>query len=214
MNELSTEKMMSTRELAEVLGVSTRSVQMEAEKLANLSSPVFEKVVKNSQGGFMFNEEQATAIKLALQNKTRSGVNMLSPKTDVEKQMFIAQAMQMQQEMIIELQARAEQAENKLLEEQSYIDFAHQVTESKDYLDMGQTAKLVGIGRTKLFEKLRNSNVLMSNNIPYQKYIDCGYFRTIESKYTMPNGDIKINIKTIVSQKGVKYISGLIKEVA
>ncbi len=48
--------------------------------------------------------------------------------------------------------------------------------------------------------------VLMPNNQPYQKYIDCGYFRTIEQKYTKPDGSTHINIKTVVYQKGLDFI--------
>ncbi|WP_300630818.1 phage antirepressor KilAC domain-containing protein [uncultured Thomasclavelia sp.] len=46
----------------------------------------------------------------------------------------------------------------------------------------------------------------MANNIPYQKYVDCGYFRVIEQKFSKPNGDTAINIKTLVYQKGINFI--------
>lgn len=52
----------------------------------------------------------------------------------------------------------------------------------------------------------------MSNNIPYQKYIDSGYFRVIEQKYTKPDGTVCINIKTLVYQKGLDFIRKLLKE--
>ena len=41
--------------------------------------------------------------------------------------------------------------------------------------------------------------------MPYQKYIDCGWFRVIEQKYTK-NGEEHISIKTLVYQKGVDAI--------
>lgn len=50
----------------------------------------------------------------------------------------------------------------------------------------------------------------MHNNQPYQKYIDCGYFRVVEQKYTKPNSETAINIKTLVYQKGVNYIKKLL----
>lgn len=62
------------------------------------------------------------------------------------------------------------------------------------------------------FEFLRNSNVLQSNNIPYQKYIDAGYFRVIESRYVTPNGETKISLKTVVFQRGVAYINKLLSK--
>ena len=68
------------------------------------------------------------------------------------------------------------------------------------------------IGRNNIFEFLRNRKVLQQDNIPYQKYIDSGYFRVIETKYTIPSGETKISLKTLVLQKGVAYINKLLRE--
>jgi len=94
------------------------------------------------------------------------------------------------------------------------VEFFEQVTGSKDTVDMASAAKVLnmGIGRNKLFELLRDNKVLQGNNQPYQKYIDNGCFRVIESKFTKPNGDTSINLKTVVYQKGLNLISKLIKE--
>ena len=78
---------------------------------------------------------------------------------------------------------------------------------------MSEVAKVLnypGYGRNRLFEFLRNKKVLMANNIPYQKYVDCGYFRVIEQKYTKPSGDTAINIKTLVYQRGINFIKKLL----
>jgi len=53
---------------------------------------------------------------------------------------------------------------------------------------------------------LREKKVLDKNNIPYQQYVDSGYFRILEQKYTVPNGEMKINIKTMVFEKGIDFI--------
>ncbi len=101
----------------------------------------------------------------------------------------------------------------KLLEpkEQFYDD----VVGSKDSIEMGHVAKVLGIrkmGRNRLFSLLRDKKVLDKNNIPYQQYVDLGYFRILEQKYTVPNGEIKINIKTMVFQKGGDFILRKIRE--
>ena len=88
-------------------------------------------------------------------------------------------------------------------------DFFDAVADSKDAIEIGKVAKVLnfpGIGRNKLFEILRRKGILMKNNIPYQKYIDNGCFRTIEQKYSLPDGETRISIKTLVYQKGVDYI--------
>lgn len=100
--------------------------------------------------------------------------------------------------------------QNKLLLEQKHkVDFYDAVADSKSAIPIDQVAKVLaipGIGRNKLFEFLRNEGILQSNNIPYQKGVDSGYFRIVETKYTKPNGETCINMKTLVYQKGVDYI--------
>ena len=95
-------------------------------------------------------------------------------------------------------------------------DFFDAVASSKDAIDLGSAAKVLnmGIGRNRLFEILREEKVLMSNNQPYQKFLDSGYFRTIEQKYTVPSGETKISIKTLVYQKGLNYIRKVIEKSA
>ncbi|RRD39156.1 hypothetical protein EII29_08275 [Leptotrichia sp. OH3620_COT-345] len=49
--------------------------------------------------------------------------------------------------------------------------------------------------------------------MPYQKYIDNGYFRVAESKWNdCTTGNIKISLKTVVYQKGIEHISRLLKK--
>lgn len=111
---------------------------------------------------------------------------------------------------------KAEQAERLAIENNEMkpkAEFFDAVADSKDAIEIGQVAKVLAfpnVGRNKLFAFLRDTGILMSNNIPYQKYIDKGYFRTIEQKYTMPDGETRISIKTLVYQKGVDEIRKLL----
>lgn len=92
-------------------------------------------------------------------------------------------------------------------------EFFDEVAESKDAISIGDLAKVLavkGMGRNNLFEFLRNNKVLMENNVPYQKYVDCNYFRVIEQKY-MRHGEPCIGIKTLVYQRGVDYVRKLLK---
>ena len=86
----------------------------------------------------------------------------------------------------------------------------NELMQSKDALDFLTFSKVVGIGRTKLFAKLRELNVLRADNTPYQRYIDNGYFRVIESSYTQ-NDTTRIYTKTMILPKGQKYITNKIK---
>lgn len=86
--------------------------------------------------------------------------------------------------------------------------FFDQVTGSSTAFDMADVAKVcnLGVGRNTLFQFLREQKILRDNNTPYQQYIDCGYFRVIESKYNKPDGSVHISLKTVVYQKGVDFI--------
>ena len=73
---------------------------------------------------------------------------------------------------------------------------------------MNVVAKSLGTGRTRLFQFLRDKEILMTNNTPYQDYLDRGYFRVVEKPIVM--GDQAINKpQTFVTAKGVDYIGRL-----
>ena len=110
---------------------------------------------------------------------------------------------------------KAEQAERLMIENEEMkpkAEFFDAVTDSKDAIPMADVAKVLdmGIGRNKLFIFLRNNGVLQADNRPYQRYIDNGWFRTIEQKYDKGYGETGINIKTLVFQKGVDGIRKLL----
>ena len=86
------------------------------------------------------------------------------------------------------------QKQNQLM--QPKAEFFDAVTDSKTAIPLGDVAKILdmGIGRNKLFEFLRQKNILTYDNRPYQKYIDAGYFRVIEQKYEV-NGEVRMNMK-------------------
>lgn len=110
---------------------------------------------------------------------------------------------------LIESQKMIENLNQQVIEMKPKAEFFDQVASSKTAIQMSEVAKVLNypnFGRNRLFEFLRNKKVLMANNIPYQKYVDCGYFRVIEQKYTKSNGDTAINIKTLVYQKGINFI--------
>lgn len=115
-----------------------------------------------------------------------------------------------------EQQEKIEAQQNLIEAQKPKAEFYDDVVESKDAMSMDRVAKTLnmGIGRNKLFELLRNRKILMNNNTPYQRYVDSGWFRCIETKFTKPNGDTCINVKTVVLQKGVDAIRRLVKHIS
>lgn len=95
-------------------------------------------------------------------------------------------------------------------ENEPKIKAFNELMQSKDALDFLTFSKIIGIGRTKLFAKLRELDILRADNTPYQRYIDSGYFRVIESSYTQ-NDTTRIYTKTMILPKGQKYIANKVK---
>lgn len=106
---------------------------------------------------------------------------------------------------------KAEEAERLQIENRELkpkAEFFDTVADSKTAISMGEVAKVIarkGYGRNNLFEFLRQSRVLDDRNVPYQSYVDKGWFRVIEQHY-QKDGEPMISIKTLVYQKGVDGI--------
>jgi len=115
---------------------------------------------------------------------------------------------------LVEAQKILEESKAQIAYMKPKADFYDAVAGSKDAVEMKHVAKLLdkGIGRNRLFEFLRESGVLMADNTPYQSYIDRRYFRVIEQKYTTPEGETRINMKTLVYQKGIEFIKRLLEK--
>ena len=109
---------------------------------------------------------------------------------------------------------------NKLNErirhDQPLVEFANQVSNTDNLIDMNAMAKLaveenIPIGRNRLFRWLRENEILMSDNLPYQKYIDRGYFAVKESVFET-GSMTKTYQQTFVTGKGQAYIIGRLKK--
>lgn len=110
-------------------------------------------------------------------------------------------------------QEKIEQQQKLIAEQKPKVDFFDTVAESKTAVSMNDAAKslnFINVGRNKLFDILRSHKILMNDNMPYQKYVDAGYFRVIEQKWTGKDGMPQISYKTLVYQKGIDYIRKLL----
>lgn len=105
------------------------------------------------------------------------------------------------------------QKDKQIEEMKPKAEFFDTVADSKTAISMNEVAKVLdvkGYGRNKLFEFLRENSVLDRWNVPYQKYVDNGWFRVIEQHY-QKNGEPIITTKTLVYQKGVDGIRKMIE---
>lgn len=195
--EEKTENFVTTKELAEVLGVSARTIR-ETATAKGLEGTFHTLQTKGGKQSLrVFSEEEATIIKMEIQKHHNLASRQIDTVTTAaEEDQMIAQA-------LIILQRRIQDANKEIARLKPAAEFAYQICSSKDAIDIGNCTKVLNrnIGRNNLFEFLRNRKVLQQDNIPYQKYIDSGYFRVIETKYTIPSGETKISLKLWYSRK-------------
>lgn len=98
------------------------------------------------------------------------------------------------------------------------VDFANHVgllATSNSNVNMQTMAKLlcdngINIGRNRLFEILRKNKILMERNIPYQQYVDRGYFLVKESIVDKGNTTGIIQT-TLVTPKGQLWVQNKIE---
>ena len=161
--------------------VILRSDKPNAKKFRKwVTSEVLPSIRKN--GGYIANQEQMT------------------PEQIVANALIVAQNIISQKDRQIE-------------EMKPKAEFFDTVADSKTAISMNEVAKVLnikGYGRNNLFEFLRNSKVLDRWNVPYQRYVDNGWFRVIEQHY-QKNGEPIVTTKTLVYQKGVDGIRKMIE---
>lgn len=91
-------------------------------------------------------------------------------------------------------------------EQKPKVEFADHVSASENSVDMGEFAKIaqkngITLGRNNLFKKLRELKILMDGNLPYQQYMNAGWFEVVESTYER-SGALYVSTKTLVTGKG------------
>ena len=81
-----------------------------------------------------------------------------------------------------------------------------------DWFTMNEAVKILnlGIGRNNTYKVLRWYGILNEKNIPYQRYVDVGYFRLIET--TWSHNDEQYTGRSLrVSSKGIDYIRKILQ---
>ncbi len=198
-----TEKFITTKELAEELHVSVPTIRNIAKGLFDPEKVLFR--VVNGGKSLVFNYEQATAIKLKL--RTRNNLKDDSVVSQIGNDLeFFALLKKREEEQkildeyrdkrIAELKQRAEVAENAL----------NRIANSKGCYSMSQTAKALKLpyGNITLFEKLRSMQILNLDNTPKQEQINNGNFKVVV-KYI--NEKVGNKTVTLTTGKGLVYLA-------
>lgn len=194
-----------------------RDIRKQLSEL-NIDLPKFGGTYKTLQGKelpcFYLDKEQSIILASGYDVVLRSKIINRWMELEEQNQPKIPATMAEALKLAYEQAVLIEKQQATLTEQAPKVEFYDDVTGSADTVDMGKVAKVLdmGIGRNKLFQFLRDQKVLQEKNEPYQKYVDRGYFRIVESKYNKPDGSTHISLKTVVYQKGMDFIRKLLKK--
>ncbi|HDC0138331.1 TPA: phage antirepressor KilAC domain-containing protein [Escherichia coli] len=120
------------------------------------------------------------------------------------------------------LEQKAHQLNQQLVAAAPKVDFADRVSVAKGIL-IGNFAKVVGLKQNTLFAWLRENGILIASggrkNVPFQQYINAGYFTVKEVVLDDENG-YQIRLTPQLTGKGQQWLTrklldaGLLKPVA
>lgn len=131
--------------------------------------------------------------------------NIIIPSYSIENPIERAKAWIVEQEQVLLLQDKNE----KLQYRSDFVDVCFDTDGVFSFSEVAKILKL-GYGSITLYEKMRELGLIMKGDkIPYQKYINNGYFKVVES--LIENGNFKKLISvTYATQKGIGQIKKLL----
>lgn len=99
------------------------------------------------------------------------------------------------------------QLEQKIMDDAPKVEFAIAVRRMEGACKIGDFCKVIGMGRNTMFARMRKDEILMADNMPYQRYIDSEYFVVIEqTPYTDREGRAHPTFTTMVTGKGQVWL--------
>lgn len=203
---------MSSREIAELVESRHDSVKRSMETLRDKDLISFTQSVETSHEG-----AGARPVDVYIVGKRDSYVIVaqLSPEftarlvdrwQELESQQ-IPKTLPEALRLAADLAERNAALENKIEVDAPKVKFAMAVRRMEGACKIGDFGKVIGIGRNTLFARMRADEILMADNMPYQRYIDLDYFVVIEqTPYTDREGRAHPSFTTMVTCKGQVWL--------
>lgn len=185
---------MSSKEVAALTGKLHKNVLRDIRKMyADLGISPGSNL---SQDGYELSKEDCLILVSGYNVKLRAKI--IKRWIELET----AQQPQIPQTFAEALQLAANQA--KQLELQApKVEFADSIIKSEGSVSIGDFAKIYGkYGRNILFRVLRGEKILMNSNVPYQTYINEGYFEVTET-----NTPVGVKVVTRLTGKGQAWLT-------
>lgn len=212
---VSTEMTMGTREIAELLGKQHSNIKISAQRLAvsgvigTLATQEF------SHNGNVYEEyrlNKRDSLILVAQNCPEFTAQIVDRWQELESQQG-PQIPQTYAAALLEagrLALEVEQKNHLLAVQAPKVAFADRVAGDDKGVNIGNYARAVGLGQNVLFRAMREHRILMSggnrHNLPFQDYIERGYFTVKEGTRTH-NDETITTFTPMVTGKGQQWLT-------
>lgn len=197
------ESTMTVKEVSEILGVTERTVQRHLKSIRDGLDNVVE--VQNGIKS-LITEKEVTLIKKKIELSGRNDVinPAALPKTNLEKQLLIRQAMQLQNEMIAELEAENKQLKIENEQQKPKVEYFDTLINRGNSTNIRNTAKELKIPERQFIKMLQLDGFLYRDKhnqpCPYSEYIPKVYFEVKEWQ----QGE-KTGTQTLITVEGKQF---------
>lgn len=198
-NSNQSKEFVTTKQLAEILGVDVRTVQRAVEKTGCDSTVIPLKTTGGVQNTRVFNEEQATIIKQEIQKHHNLQSRQIdNASTEMEIMLKIQEGYSLAVQKMKEYKIRAEKAESVV----------NRIADSTGLKTIQEVADVLGYGSKTFFAMLRGYGILYTTNgvnLPKREYINAGYFEVKEEPYER-YGKTFLYSRIYVTSKGLLWL--------
>jgi phage antirepressor YoqD-like protein len=201
-------KTMTTKEVAEALGVSIETVRSNGKAL-------FPDLFENGKTTYL-NEVQTTAVKLRIagHHNLHSALEVKTAQTRLERNMVVLEAIKILQEDNEGLRKENDTLRVENTEKAERLSIAEpkaealdKITATESDISVRELAAILAVphlGQNNLFQKLREDGYIDGLNRPYRQYVEAGLL--YEKEYYVPQLDAtKQQLR--ITQKGVTYFA-------
>ncbi|EOU2519353.1 phage antirepressor KilAC domain-containing protein [Vibrio cholerae] len=220
---------MSSREIAELTQSRHDNVKRSMERMSSKGVISFTPMVEPTIGGgkpttiYHVNKRNSYVVVAQISPEFTAALVDRWQELENANQFRIPQSLPEALQLAADLAKQNEQVSRQLAIAAPKAEFADQIALAKRGVLLGQFAKSIGLGPVTLFRIMRELKILIPQgqnyNIPYQEFIDRGYF-TIKQGTFETGEETRISHTPLITGKGEIWLqkklldAGYLKAVA
>ena len=172
------------------------------------------KLLAISYAGWISSSFQLQVNQTFLDFKT--GKLQTAPENDND---LLARAVLVAQQQLDDKNRTIQQQQQRIEQDRPKVAFHDSVTASEQEVSIQEAAKILGTGSQRLFHFLREYGYLMGSkrrsdrNLPYQRYIDLGFFTVRLKSFDHPEDGRTEYRQTMMTGKGLVRLGNHLREI-